>query len=63
LNATGKGKALSGKIRARFPRIHPAVDQASPNLEAATAASARIQMNLLSQASTVVSSLVKQGKP
>jgi carbonic anhydrase len=38
------------------------VDLAGPNLEAATKANAKIQAALLWQASTVISSLLKDGK-
>ena len=62
VSATIKGKDVPGQISALFPHIQPAVDQAGPNLEAATKANAKIQATLLSQASTVVSGLVKEGK-
>jgi carbonic anhydrase len=38
------------------------VDQAGPNLEAATKANAKIQSALLRQASTVISGFMKEGK-
>jgi len=62
VSATIKGKGVPGQISALFPHIQPAVDQAGPNLEAATKANAKIQATLLSQASTVVSGLLKEGK-
>jgi len=62
VSATIKGKGVPGQISALFPHIQPAVDQAGTNLEAATRANAKIQATLLSQASTVVSSMVKEGK-
>ena len=62
VSATIKGKDVPGQISALFPHIQPAVDQAGPNLEAATKANAKIQATLLSQASTVVSSMIKEGK-
>src|SRR5208337_1161371 len=62
VSATIKGKDVPGQISALFPHIRPAVDQAGPNLEAATKANAKIQATLLSQASTVVSGLLKEGK-
>src|SRR5271169_6286683 len=62
VSATIKGKGVPGQISALFPHIQPAVDQAGTNLEAATKANAKIQATLLSQASTVVSSMVKEGK-
>lgn len=42
--------------------IQPAVDQAGPNLEAATKANAKIQAALLSESSTVVKELIRAGK-
>jgi carbonic anhydrase len=62
VNATIKGKDVPGQISSLFPHIQPAVDQAGTNLEAATKANAKIQATLLSQASTVISSMVKDGK-
>ena len=62
VNATVKGKEVPGQISALFPHIQPAVEQAGPNLEAATKVNAKIQATLLSQASTVVSGLLKEGK-
>jgi carbonic anhydrase len=62
VSAAIKGKEVPGQISALFPHIQPAVDQAGTNLEAATKANAKIQATLLSQASTVISSMVKEGK-
>jgi len=62
VSATIKAKEVPGQISSLFPHIQPAVDQAGPNLEAATKANAKIQATLLSQASTVVSGLLKEGK-
>jgi carbonic anhydrase len=62
VKATIEGKAVPGQISALYPPIRPAVDQAGPNLEAATKANAKIQAALLRQASTVISGLVKEGK-
>ena len=62
VSAAIKGKDVPGQISSLFPHIQPAVDQAGTNLEAATEANAKIQATLLSQASTVVSSMVKEGK-
>ncbi len=62
VKATIQGKEVPGQISALFPHIQPAVDQAGTNLEAATKANAKIQATLLSEASTVVSSMVKDGK-
>jgi carbonic anhydrase len=62
VSAAIKSKEVPGQISALFPHIQPAVDQAGTNLEAATKANAKIQATLLSQASTVVSGMVKEGK-
>jgi carbonic anhydrase len=56
------GKRGSGQISALYPHIQPAVDQVGPNLEAATKANAKLQADLLREASTVTASLVKAGK-
>ena len=61
VSAAIKGKGVPGQISSLFPHIQPAIDQAGPNLEAATKANAKIQATLLSQASPVVSGMVKEG--
>jgi carbonic anhydrase len=62
VKATIQGKEVPGQISALFPHIQPAVDQAGPNLEAATKTNAKMQAALLRESSTVISGLVKQGK-
>src|SRR5271157_610672 len=62
VSATIKGKEVPGQISSLFPLIQPAVDQAGPDLVAATKANAKMQANLLSRASTVASSMIKEGK-
>jgi carbonic anhydrase len=62
VKATIQAKEVPGQISALFPHIQPAVDQAGPNLEAATKANAKIQAALLRQSSTVISALVKGNK-
>jgi carbonic anhydrase len=62
VRATIQHKEVPGQISALYPHIQPAVDQAGHNLEAATKANARIQAALLRESSTVVSTLVKEGK-
>lgn len=62
VKATIQAKEVPGQISALYPHIQPAVDQAGPNLDAATKANARIQAALLRQASTVISGLVKEKK-
>jgi carbonic anhydrase len=62
VKATIQAKEVPGQISALYPHIQPAVDQAGSNLEPATKANAKIQAALLREASTVISSLVKEGK-
>jgi len=62
VKATIQAKEVPGQISALFPHIQPAVDQAGPNLEAATKANAKIQAALLREASTVIAGLVKDKK-
>jgi carbonic anhydrase len=62
VKGTIQAKEVPGQISALFPHIQPAVDQAGPNLEAATKANAKIQAALLREASTVISGLVKENK-
>lgn len=62
VKATMKGEPVPGQISSLFPHIQPAVDQAGHDLEAAIKANAKIQATLLSQASPVISGMVKDGK-
>jgi carbonic anhydrase len=62
VKATIQGKEVPGQISSLFAYIRPAVDQAGTNLEAAAKANAKIQAGLLRQASTVISSMVKENK-
>lgn len=62
VKATIQAKEVPGQISALYPHIQPAIDQAGPDLEAATKANAKIQAALLREASTVISGLVKDGK-
>jgi|HubBroStandDraft_6_1064221.scaffolds.fasta_scaffold09502_6 carbonic anhydrase len=62
VKATIQAKEVPGQISALYPHIQQAVDQAGPNLEAATKANAKIQAALLRQSSTVISGLVKEKK-
>ncbi len=62
VKATIQSKEVPGQISSLFAYIRPAVDQAGPNLEAASKANAKIQAGLLRQASTVISALVKENK-
>ena len=56
------GTQAPGQIHTLYPHIQPAVDQAGPDLEAATKANAKIQATLLREASTVIAGMVKAGK-
>jgi len=62
VKSTIQAKEVPGQISALFSYIQPAVDQAGPNLEAATKANAKIQAALLRKASTVISGMVKENK-
>ena len=62
VKATIQGKGVPGQISSLFPHIQPAVDQAGPDLAAATKANAKIQAALLREASTVISGMVKENK-
>jgi carbonic anhydrase len=62
VKATIQAKEVPGQISAIFSYIQPAVDQAGPNVEAASKANAKIQAALLREASTVISGLVKENK-
>jgi carbonic anhydrase len=62
VKATIQAKEVPGQISALYAHIQPAVDQAGPNLEAATKANAKIQAALLREASTVIAGRVKEGK-
>jgi carbonic anhydrase len=62
VKATMKGDPVPGQISSLFPHIQPAVDQAGHDLEAAIKANAKNQATLLSQASTVIAGMVKEGK-
>jgi carbonic anhydrase len=62
VKATIQAKEVPGQISALYPHIQPAVEQAGSNLEAATKVNAKLQANLLREASTVISGLLKEGK-
>ena len=62
VKATIDGKSVPGQISSLFPHIQPAVDQAGPDLVAATKANAKMQATLVREASTVISGMVKEGK-
>jgi carbonic anhydrase len=62
VEATIEAKEVPGQISALYPHIQPAIDLAGPDLEAATKANAKLQAALLREASTVISSYVKEDK-
>jgi carbonic anhydrase len=62
IKATIEGKAVPGQISVLYAPIRPAVDAAKGNLDAAIDANARIQANLLSDASPVIGGAIKEGK-
>ncbi len=62
VKATIEFNNVPGQISALFSRIQPAVDDAGPDWDAVVRANARIQASLLRKSSTVISSLVDQGK-
>jgi carbonic anhydrase len=62
VEAAIEGEEVPGQISALYPHIQPAIDLAGPDLELTTRANAKIQASLLRQASTAISSLVKEDK-
>jgi carbonic anhydrase len=62
VKATMQGNSVPGEISSLFAHIQPAVDMAGGDLEKAIKENARIQARLLSESSTVLSGLVKEGK-
>lgn len=62
VTAAISGKAVPGQISALYAPIRPALNEAGPNLDAATRANARIQASLLREGSPLIADLVKQGK-
>jgi carbonic anhydrase len=53
---------VPGQISSLYPYLRPAVDQAGPDAKAVTEANAKIQVRLLTEASTVVAAKVKSGE-
>lgn len=62
VKATIAGKDVPGQISALYLPLRPAIEEAGPDLVAATKANARIQAKLLKESSTVISGLAKAGK-
>src|SRR5438045_4001339 len=59
VKATIDGKAVPGQISVLYRSIRPAIEQAGPNLEAATKTNAKIQAGLLRTASPVFAEQLK----
>src|SRR5215470_14575704 len=57
VSAAVAGKAVPGQISALYAPLRPAVDQAGPDVEAATRANARIQASIIRSASPVITDL------
>ncbi len=62
LKAAIAAKAVPGQISSLYSYLRPAVNQANGDLDAAIAANARLQAQLLRESSTVVAGLLKDGK-
>ena len=62
VQATIAGKPVPGQISTLYRSIRPAIDQAGPDLAAATKANARIQAGLLRTASPVFGELAGKGQ-
>lgn len=61
VKATMQGKEVPGQISSLFPHIQPAVNQDGKDLAATIKANAKVQADLLSKSSTVISGMVKSG--
>ena len=62
LKATIAAKAVPGQISSLYSYLRPAVNQANGDLDGAIAANARIQAQLVREASPVVAGFLKEGK-
>jgi carbonic anhydrase len=62
VDATIKAKAVPGQISTLYRSIRPAVEQAGPNLEAATKANAKIQAGLLRTSSPLLAEMIGKGQ-
>ncbi len=61
VKATMQGKEVPGQISSLFPHIQPAVDQDGKDLANTIKVNAKVQADLLSRSSTVISGMVKSG--
>jgi carbonic anhydrase len=62
VKATISAKPVPGQISSLYSYIRPAVNQANGDLDAAIAANAQIQAQVLRESSTVVAGLLKEGR-
>jgi carbonic anhydrase len=62
VSATIAARAVPGQISTLYRLIRPAVDQAGPNVEAATKANAKIQAGLLRTTSPVIAEQLKNNQ-
>src|SRR5215204_2813503 len=62
VKATIDAKAVPGQISTLYRSIRPAVEQAGPNLEAASKANAKIQAGLLRTSSPVLADMIGKGQ-
>jgi carbonic anhydrase len=62
VKATIDAKAVPGQISALYRSIRPAVEQAGPNLEAASKANAKIQAGLLRTSSPLLAEMIGKGQ-
>jgi carbonic anhydrase len=62
VKAAIQGKAAPGRITALYTAIHPAVEQAGPDLVAVIKANARLQARLVRDTSPVIAELAKKGQ-
>lgn len=62
VKATIDAKAVPGQISTLYRSIRPAVEQAGPNLEAASKANAKIQAGLLRTSSPLLAEMIGKGQ-
>lgn len=62
VKATIDARAVPGQISTLYRSIRPAIDQAGPNLEAATKINAKIQAGLLRTSSPVFAEMIGNGQ-
>jgi carbonic anhydrase len=62
IKAAIDGNEVPGQISALYPHLQPALNQAGPDLYAATRVNAKLQADLLRKASPVLSGMIKEGR-